>query len=100
MLLDDSKEQGPKSVAFREFIAAAPYLNPSSREGKIGATDESVQRIKSCTAAGGFHGWATNTCQSISMENGGGLGLLLVKEKHEKPLHGSDVTLRTSLRYK
>eukprot|EP00984_Skeletonema_dohrnii_P023587 scaffold12678_cov167-Skeletonema_dohrnii-CCMP3373.AAC.1 len=23
---------GPKSVAFREFIAAAPYLNPSSRQ--------------------------------------------------------------------
>eukprot|EP00985_Skeletonema_marinoi_P003138 scaffold1302_cov113-Skeletonema_marinoi.AAC.7 len=23
---------GPKSVAFREFIAAAPYLNPSSQQ--------------------------------------------------------------------
>eukprot|EP00985_Skeletonema_marinoi_P016054 scaffold8524_cov200-Skeletonema_marinoi.AAC.1 len=23
---------GPKSVAFRDFIAAAPYLNPSSQQ--------------------------------------------------------------------
>lgn len=35
-------------------------------------------------------GWATNICQSISMENGG--GLLLDKEKQEEALHGSGVT--------